>query len=40
VGGLQPGFDQLAILERQLSRYHHNFIDDTVNAQIADFRLS
>jgi len=37
---LQSGFDQLAVLKRQLPRYHHDLIDDTVNTQIADFRLS
>jgi hypothetical protein len=37
---LQSGFDQLAILKRQPPRYHHDFIDDTINAQIADVRLS
>jgi len=39
MGCLQSGFDPFAILERQLPRYHHDFIDDTVNAQIADLRL-
>jgi hypothetical protein len=37
---LQPGFDQLAILEGQFSCYHHDLIDNTVNAQIADWVVS
>lgn len=37
---LQPGFDQLAILERQRPRYRHDFLDDTVKAEVTDFRLS